>query len=339
MQSQSLIKSAILALVITLIIIGSWEIHLRHRGIKPDFDDDAELWANKRAMIYKPADQATVILGSSRGVFDIDIPTYERMTGKQAVQLSMNGSSPRTVLDDLANDPEFKGKLILDVTETLFFNNVPFIFSTPAENLAYYKKETPAQKVSFALDAPLESNFVFLNQYFFSLNPLLDQLHVKDRPGIHPNPDFPMDFGVTDFNRQNRMTDRFLADTNLQNRVRNIWLMLMGMLPPSIKGKALADNLQNVKEDVEKIRKRGGDVIFLRTPSSGPLPALEAKAFPKREYWNKLLATSGCKGIYYADYPAISHLICPEYSHLKPSDAVIYTKNIVTILKNEKGWN
>ena len=319
--------------------IGSWEIHLRSQGIKPDFDDDAELWANKRAMVYEPADKATVILGSSRGAFDFDISTYEHLTGKHAIQLSIEGSSPRTVFDDLANDPNFKGKLILDVTETLFFNNIPFILTSPAENLNYYKKETPAQKVSFALDAPLEGNFVFLNQIFFSLNPLLDQLHINDRPGMRPEPDFPMDFGVTDYDRQNRMTDRFLADTSLQNQVRGIWLMLMGMLPPSISGKELAANLQNVKDDVDKIRKRGGDVIFLRTPSSGPVAAIEAKAYPKSEYWDKLLATSGCKGIYYADYPAISHFACPEFSHLQPRDAILYTQNIVTILKNEKGWN
>jgi hypothetical protein len=339
MQSNSLAKSALLAVILTVVVIGLWEFHLRGQGIKPDYDDDAELWANKRAMIYQPANKTTVILGSSRGVFDIDIPTYEHMTGKQVVQLSMVGSTPRTVFDDLANDPDFKGKLIFDVTETLFFNNAPFILTTPTENLNYYKKETPAQKVSFALDAPIEANFVFLNQYYFSINPLLDQLHISDRPGIRPGLDFPLDFGVTDFDRQNRMTDRFLADTSLQNRVRGIWLMLNGVLPPSITGKALADNLQNVKDDVDKIRKRGGDVIFLRTPSSGPIAGIEAKLFPKTLYWDKLLEITGCKGIYYTDYPAISHFVCPEFSHLQPSDAVIYTKNIVTILKNEKGWN
>jgi hypothetical protein len=339
MPSKSLAKSALLAITLTIVAISSWEIHLRRQGIKPDYDDDAELWANKRAMVYEPADQSTVILGSSRGVFDIDIPTYERMTGKRAIQLSIVGSSPRTLFDDLANDPNFKGKLIVDVTEMVFFNNLPFTLSTPAEDLNYYKKETPAQKLSFAIDAPLESSFVFLNQFYFSLNPLLDQFHVTDRPGISPGLDFPLDFGVTDFNRQNRMTDRFLADTNLQNQVRGIWMMLVGVLPPPIAGKELAANLQNVKDDVDKIRKRGGDVIFLRTPCSGPIDSIEAKAFPKNEYWDKLLATTGCKGVHYTDYPALSHFICPEFSHLQPTDAIIYTKNIVTILKNEKGWN
>ena len=35
----------------------------------------------------------------------------------------MNGASPGTALDDLVNDPKFKDKLILGVTETLFFND------------------------------------------------------------------------------------------------------------------------------------------------------------------------------------------------------------------------
>nr|WP_183577358.1 hypothetical protein [Mucilaginibacter sp. X5P1]MBB6140576.1 hypothetical protein [Mucilaginibacter sp. X5P1] len=61
--------------------------------------------------------------------------------------------------------------------------------------------------------------------------------------------------------------------------------------------------------------------------------------YPKTGYWDKLLAATGCKGIYNADYSAISHFACPEFSHLQPREAAIFTKNIVTILKNEKGWN
>ena len=339
MPSNSLLKSALLAIIITFVAVSSWEIHLRQNGIKPDYDNGAELWTNKRKMVYEPSDKSTVILGSSRGAYDIDIPTYERTTGKRAIQLCMDGSSPRTVFDDLANDPKFKGKVILDVTEMLFFNNIPFMLSTPAENLTYYKKETPAQKVSFTLDVPLEANLVFLNQSFFSLNPLLNLLHIKDRPGYRPELDFPRDFNVTDFDRQNRMTDKFLIDTSLQNRVRGIWLMVNGMLPPPIKGKEFAANLQNIKENVTKIRKRGGDVIFIRTPSSGPVAAIEAKVFPKSEYWDKLLAVTGCKGIHYTDYPALSNFVCPEFSHLSPRDAMVYTEHLVTILKTDKNWN
>ena len=339
MPSTPLVKSALLAIIVTLVAATSWEIHLRQRGVKPDFDNDADLWTNKRKMVYEPSDQATVILGSSRAAYDIDIPTYEHLTGKRAVQLSMDGSSPRTVFDDLANDPKFKGKVILDVTEMLFYNNIPFMLSTPAENLAYYEKETPAQKVSFTLDVPLEANLVFLNQGFFSLNALLNLFHLKDRPGFQPDLPFPLELNSTDFNRQNRMTDKFLIDTSLQNRVRGIWMMVNGMLPPPIKGKDLVANLQNLKENVTKIRKRGGDVIFIRTPSSGPVAEIESKVFPKSEYWDKMLTATNCKGVHYKDYPELSNFFCPEFSHLSPRDAMVYTKHLVTILKTDKNWN
>ncbi len=34
----------------------------------------------------------------------------------------------------------------------------------------------------------------------------------------------------------------------------------------------------------------------------------------------------GLSWIFYADYPAIANLICPEWSHLTPADAVVYTR-------------
>jgi hypothetical protein len=62
------------------------------------------------------------------------------------------------------------------------------------------------------------------------------------------------------------------------------------------------------------------------------------KAFPRKEYWDRLLAYTGCKGIYYEDYPAMAQFECPEASHLSPAQATIFTKNLIQILNDEKGW-
>jgi hypothetical protein len=51
-----------------------------------------------------------------------------------------------------------------------------------------------------------------------------------------------------------------------------------------------------------------------------------------------LLTVTGCKGIYFGDYPATARLNCPEWSHLSPQDAMVYTQNLVSILEKEKGW-
>src|SRR5580698_6435492 len=121
MQTSNFFKAGVFALFVVLALVVSWEIYLRQK-ISVDFDDDEALWADKRGMVYEPSDKATVFIGSSRIKFDLDIPTWQNLTGDHAIQLANVGSSPRPVLEDLANDKNFKGKLIIDVTEGLFFN-------------------------------------------------------------------------------------------------------------------------------------------------------------------------------------------------------------------------
>jgi hypothetical protein len=61
------------------------------------------------------------------------------------------------------------------------------------------------------------------------------------------------------------------------------------------------------------------------------------KGYPRTAYWDRLLATTGCKGIYFTDYPATAFFECPEWSHLKPTDAVLYTKAFIQEMQ-EKEW-
>src|ERR1700744_6114078 len=169
MQTHMPGKSALLALIIVIAFFASLELYLRHQGAVADYDDGPELWAHSRDMVYESSDKATVFIGSSRIKYDLDIATWEKLTGNHAIQLSMVASSPRHFLTDLANDPNFKGKLVVDVTEVLFFSNYGGNMY-PDEFISYYKKRTPAQKVSFALDKPVESSFVFLNEGHYAIN-------------------------------------------------------------------------------------------------------------------------------------------------------------------------
>ena len=93
-----------------------------------------------------------------------------------------------------------------------------------------------------------------------------------------------------------------------------------------------------VKTSIDKIKARGGEVVFIRTPSSGPFLMGEAKGFPREKYWDRLLAETHCKGIHFQDFPAISQYECPEFSHLSPEDAIDFTKHFVDLLKSEAGW-
>ncbi len=163
--------------------------------------------------------------------------------------------------------------------------------------------------------------FIFLDQDNFSINALLSKWNLPRRKGVWPNPVFPVEFAPVSFDRQSFMTPNFVADTNLQNQVKTIWV---GDGPGS-PSRLIADSLQVIlkyaKADADKIKSRGGEVIFLRVPSSGPFEESDKKVFPREVYWDRLLAFTGCPGIHFKDYPAIAHFDCPEWSHLTPEQA------------------
>ncbi len=336
MPEKSLWRAAVLMFILVVLVIGGWEAYLRLSGVTISYDNGKELWADKRAMVYEPADKATVFIGSSRIKYDLDIPTFEQATGRHAIQLAAEGSSPLPILIDLGKDKRFKGKLVVDVTEPLFFSGGARA-NKQVEFLAYYKSRTPAQRMSFLLDRAIESQFVFLDDEFLALNAEIDKhCTLPDRPGVFVFPLFPIDFSHCDFNRQNSMTPRFLTDTSLQVQVQNIWSLLMSMAKNAPHSKTDRDPVPEIIQDaaaaVDSIRARGGDVVFLRTPSSGKMWMIEQHAFPREKLWDPLLAATHCKGIFFSDHPEMAHFVCPEWSHLKPADAIAYTKALVPLL-------
>lgn len=338
MSSASLVRPAIVAALLFIMCILSWEFYLRHDGVDHSFDDGGPLWSYHRERIYQPINSATIFIGSSRIKFDLDTKTWKSIAGDDPVQLACVGSTPLPVLYDLADDPDFKGKLVIDVTEGIFFSTSPRNRDRPETALKYHDEITPAQRASFFLNKPMESTFVFLDKEDLSLNAMLDQLEIPSRPGVMMSPIFPRDFDRVQFDRQEYMGPLFLADTNQINKQRSIWAFFGSLnKTPPISGDPLDSLLQTVKVATDKIQARGGKVMFVRTPSSGALLEAEKMGFPKERYWDQLLAVTGCQGIHYQDYPETDHYVCPEFSHLSITDATDYTKHLIRILI-EKGW-
>src|SRR5687768_9413141 len=162
MKSNKLFNASILALFLVICFIFGLESYWRSRGFVPTFNDDKVLWSTKRKEIYKPAEEATVFIGGSRIKFDLDVPTWEKLTGEHAIQLAIVGTPGRLVLRNLANDQNFKGKVIIDVADAQFFS---FPDSAQRDRLArealeYYYDETPAQRSSAYINYFLESKLV-----------------------------------------------------------------------------------------------------------------------------------------------------------------------------------
>jgi hypothetical protein len=337
MQTKHFYKAFLAAFVLITIFVVFWEYYWRHQGYTIAYNDDKVIWATARRRIYAP--ETTVFIGDSRVKFDIDLPTWKAMTGENAVQLAMVGTPPRPVLHNLANDINFHGNVIMGGAEAAFYSLDSLLREGSArDGIEYYNKETPAQKVNARLDFMLESKLVFLEEGKFGLNALLGTVPISNRPGVFPRTGPPRQFSSSDFSRQSSETPRLLKDTMLQNATINYWTVSASRIKSKpINGDTLAAFLKQLKNSMDKIRARGGKFAIIRPPSSGSVLERENRLYPRDQYWDRLIKYTESIGFYYTDHPETAHMVCPEQSHLTPTEAVIFTKTLVNFLK-ENGW-
>ena len=341
MKNSDYLKAGWLAVALLLLFVFGWEFFWRSQGFQNSYNDDESLWTYTRTKIHNTSPAQPVIIGSSRVKFDIDQSTWQKMSGHQPVQLALVGTSPRPVLTDLANDSTFKGTLLIGVTEGLFFTGDGSPMEIEArKRIGFYPKWSLSQQISFRINQVLEGLFIFLDIDRFSLNSLLKRLPIESRPGVFVFPNFPLQMSETLPNRQAVFTDAFVADTAVQHGVQHVWSYL-GMVNPNMRGvggDTLTRLFHDVAQSVNKIKQRGGKVLFLRMPSSDPVWKTEQQAFPRKLYWDRLLAETRTTGIHFSDYPALSKYNCPDWSHLKPEDTKTFTADLIRIIEQKTGW-
>jgi hypothetical protein len=341
MKPRSLLRAGGLALLLTLTFVNAWEAYWRSQGIEFSYNDDEPLWAYHRQRIYQASPAAPVIIGSSRSKFGIDLATWEGITGGAPTQLALVGTSPRPVLKDLADDPNFKGAVLVDVTEFLFFSPSGGPMEKSAlSSLKFYPDWSLAQRASFHTNTVLESNLLFLDEEKLALRFLIDRIGVPNRPGVFVMPPvFPLKFTTNAFNRQTFITDAFVADTAMQNEVKRVWYNLLTKAPKMpMTDSTLTQIISEVKANVAKIQARGGKVAFVRMPSTGAFRDIERQAFPREKYWDRLIRETGAPGIHFEDYPSLANYPCIEWSHLAPAEARKFTRDLMPILAQHAGW-
>ena len=288
MKKVNYLKAVCLAGTLVILSLISWESYLRRQGFTLSYNDDESLWANARKKIYDTSPAAPVLVGTSRTKFDIDLETWKSITGKVPVQLGIVGTNPRPVLNDLANDAEFKGTVLVDIMEPLFFQpDGSFMESSAKKRLNYYPRWSLSQQASFYINRQLEDHLIFLDEERFSLNSMLKRLPIQSRPGVFVFPNFPIDLEYASPEGQLTFTDKFLQDTSAQHEMQGVWTKL-GLLSTKrgVSGDTLTNIINSVAKSVNQIKARGGQVIFVRFPSSNPVRKAEKQAYPRELYWD-----------------------------------------------------
>ena len=119
-------RSAWLAALIAIVLMLAWEAWVRSEGVTPSYRNSEGLWAQQRRTINNGKGDGWVFTGSSRTMFNMQLAVWERLDGRRPVQLALEGTSPVSILEGLADDENFTGKVIVGVAPGLFFSGYEY---------------------------------------------------------------------------------------------------------------------------------------------------------------------------------------------------------------------
>ncbi|HEY8144739.1 MAG TPA: hypothetical protein VIG06_18805, partial [Kofleriaceae bacterium] len=320
------------AVATTAIAVAGWEIVCRQRGYEAALDDDSDLWAAARSRLDGAPRDQIVLIGDSRMLFDMDLDELERgLGGPRAIQLATVATNPLYVLEHLAADEDFRGTVISGFSPRLYFLPPGGGEELPRKGIERYRHWSLAQKASFRIFLPMDRRLAFLNKGELDLRTFIERLQVPQRDGVDTS-FVPLIRRIDELDRRSRLLSRLETDTAFRDQVRAIW---MSRGPPPPPDPILANAVREGERQrtlwrawaaVERIRRRGGRVIYVYFPASGPLRKLEERVFPRPHFWDALLAATGAPGIHFQDHRELAGFECPEWSHLTAADSVEFTR-------------
>ena len=179
--------SGLLAVILALVVITGWEFRVRGQGYSPSLNDTSDRWAQIRSRVGGESGQ-TVIVGSSRIMFDFDLDTYASHFGvDKPLQLAMPGTNPLCLLEHVAQQEDFDGILILGVAPGLWFVPEGLPVYNANQAIGRYDNWSPSQKIGLVFAGFLQTNLAFIEPDDLALGALLKRLGLPDRPGAVPN--------------------------------------------------------------------------------------------------------------------------------------------------------
>jgi hypothetical protein len=171
---------------------------------------------------------ATVLVGASRILFDVQLPVWQRIAGERPIQLALEGTSPMPVLEDLANDPDFTGKLVVGVAPVLFFTG----FNRRAAVVRKYHDRGPSERTGYWISRfMLEPYLAFLDEDF-ALPVVVRRQAWPVRAGLEQRPPRVRKLSEHEADRQTTLWSKVETDPEYRELVRGIWTALLTAPPP-----------------------------------------------------------------------------------------------------------
>jgi hypothetical protein len=190
----------------------------------------------------------------------VQLNVWERVSGRRPIQLAVDGTSPLFILEELADDPLFTGRVLIGIAPDIFFSG----FEYRAGLGRYFRKESPSQRVGKILSMHLLEPWLAFYDPDFALFTVLRRQPLPEREGL--NGHSVRKLSITEADRNNYLWTKLETDNGYRALVRSIWAEDFYGPPPTPQE---AQENQRVLD--EQIRRTAAAVARLRAetfPSS-----------------------------------------------------------------------
>jgi hypothetical protein len=333
-------------LAIAAAFIGIMEMRLAIRGFQPSVIDSPRSWIRQRERADALGERALILVGSSRVLLDLDLETLRRETGLEPVQLAVDGSSFVPVLKGLAEDPQVRGTILVDLAQN--------VLTIPARPDAAYDYQAQYARDHGALP-DFDSSEAYLTDLLHGrlrsyadgtrpltalrlrilqkdptaqyLRMLPDREVLADYSHV-PQPAFYYNRVIRNLGQQVPIEGRSYKDIEQDFAAR------IAALPPFDEHLFL-DSLPALADMTRTIQAHGGKVIYATFPTSGYVRLIDDKRFPRPLFWDRFTAAVAAPHLNFEDVPALRGFYCPDGSHLDYHARPAFTRALAQALQAE----
>jgi hypothetical protein len=318
-----LLRQLGLALVLAVTILGVWEGFWRAKGFLPRHSL-VPSWVVWR---HRVEPTSTVVLGTSRVQAALDLDVWESATGARPIQLAVLGSTPLPALDDLAEDSEFRGLVLVDLLPLHAFDALGSRANVEAA-LDEYEASlvSPSRRTEAVLRFLVSSAFVFRDAV---LSPPGVLTRARRGERAIPNPAI---FRSDRFTRFDYTGRSFLRRVPRAETPANYEAARRRGRPADDAQYEVI--VQRLEAAVETIQSRGGRVVFIALPACGTRKEIEEERYPRARYWDPLAARTTAIAIHADDYPQLLDFDCYDGSHMDMRDAAVFTRRLAGIVSS-----
>ena len=331
-QNNHWISSLVMSVACALFVLIAYEWSLRAAGIEPNFRDSQARWSTVRETAGSDLDRdAIAILGASRIRAAISLSELEQRYPDQPIYpLGYIGRAPCAALQDLAENTEFRGTVIVSLSSN-------WVDCQPGPNqmhdvvARYHSQWNWARKID-AWASNLVTQSLVATDPDHSFRSLFKNVIEPATPVLRAK------YEITRRNRQLEMDFARFSEADLaQMQEHSVW---------AFRGRVAADaslrrerwlaGLDAFNQAIETITARDGQVILVKLPTSGPLVQVEEESFPRAQFWDEMARRLPATAVLHSqDYPSVSGFATPDGNHLDFRDAAAFTTALFNALESE----